>query len=148
MKSDKGGVGVSSNVAWTIQKGSWLIHFVLTGLLAMFLTQILGKNLGLQVSVISYNIGSFIFFHWIVGDPFNSKYNECTFWEQMAIQLGHSSSLIFLALYPVLLFMIVHRMVEWDMRLLIIAGISLLFVVIPKLGFMHMKRVFGIKRYD
>lgn len=148
MKTFKQNLNVSSNISWTIEKGSWIMHISLTVLITMFITQMFGKNLGLQLSVISYNIGSFIFFHWIVGDPFNAEYKEYTFWEQMAVQLGHSSSLIFLALFPVIFFMIVHRMVIWDMKLLIIAGISLLFVVVPKLGFMHMKRVFGIKRYD
>lgn len=148
MKKNEPNVAISSNIAWTIEKGSWLAHIALTSLLAMLFSQILGKNTGLQVSVISYNISSFIFFHWIVGDPFSGSYEECTFWEQMALQLEQSSSLVFLALYPVVLFMIVHRIVIWDTRLLIVAGISLLFVVVPKLGFMHMKRVFGIKRYD
>lgn len=148
MKEDKGAVNVSSNVSWTIQKGSWLIHFLVTGLLTLLFVQLLGKNLGLQWALISYNVGSFIFFHWIVGDPFNAEFKDCTFWEQMALQLGHSTSLKFMALYPVLFFMIVHQMVTWNMWLLVVAGITSLLVVIPKLGFMHMKRVFGIKRYD
>lgn len=141
-------VDISSNVAWTYQKGSWLVHFLITGLITLLFTKFLGKNKGLQVALIFYNVSSFIFFHWIVGDPFNSKYKKFTFWEQMSVQLGDSSSLTFLSLYPIVLFFGVHRMVTWEKTYLILAIISLAFVVIPKLGFMHTKRVFGIKRYD
>lgn len=141
-------VNVSQNVSWTLKKGSWVAHFLITGLITLLFTQMFGKNLGLQISVITYNVCSFIFFHWIIGDPFNADYKEYTFWEQMATQLEDSSSLIFMALYPIFLFLFVHRSVEWNTKLFFIAFISLMFVVIPKLGFMHMKRVFGIKRYD
>jgi hypothetical protein len=44
--------------------------------------------------------------------------------------------------------MIVSRLITWNLRLFIVAIISLGFVVVPKLGFMHMKRVFGIKTHD
>ena len=148
MRKKNAKIGISSNVSWTIQKGSWLVHFVITGLISLTFIQIFGRNKGLQLALISYNCISFLFFHWIVGDPFNSEYKDFTFWEQMTIQLEDSSSLTFMALYPVILFFAVHRSVEWEKPLFVIATISLLFVVIPKLGFMHMKRVFGIKRYD
>lgn len=148
MQKHESSGAVSSNVSWTIHKGSWIIHFVITGLIALSLTQVFGKNYGLQISVICYNIISFMFFHWIIGDPFTSEYGDCTFWEQMALQLGESSSLKFLALYPVFLFLVVHRTVEWNRKLFFTAFISLMLVVVPKLGFMHMKRVFGIRRYD
>jgi len=141
-------VGLSSNISWTVQKGSWAIHFVITGIIGLFFTQFFGVNTGLQISTIAYNVISFIFFHWIVGDPFTIEYTGFTFWEQMAVQLGESSTLKFLALYPILLFLFVHRTVEWNFALFLIAFISLMFVVIPKLGFMHLKRIFGIKRYD
>lgn len=140
--------GISSNVAWTTHKGSWFIHFFITGLLMLLLIQFFGVNSGLQGTVIIYNVCSFIFFHWLIGDPFTAEYKEFTFWEQMAMQLEESSSLKFMALYPIFLFLFVHRLVTWNKILFCIAFISLLFVVVPKLGFMHMKRVFGIRRYD
>lgn len=141
-------LGLSCNVSWTIQRGSWAVHFLITGIISMFFTQFFGINYGLQISLITYNILSFIFFHWIVGDPFSCEFKQFTFWEQMACQLEESSTLKFLALYPIILFFFVHRIVVWNKVAFIVAFISLIFVVIPKLGFMHMKRVFGIKRYD
>lgn len=139
---------LSSNISWTLEKGSWIGHFAVTIIIGMFFTQILGKNKGLQLAIIVYNLVSFFFFHWIVGDPFSTENKGFTFWEQMSVHISVSSSLRFLALYPIFLFLLVNRLVEWSIALLIISLISLSLVVIPKLGFMHMKRVFGIRRYD
>lgn len=146
MKEQK--VVYSSNISWTIQKGSWLIHFVVTFLIGNLLVTVFGKNKGLQIVTITYNIVSFIFFHWIVGDPFKAEFKEYTFWEQMQSELENSSTLMFMALYPIVLFFFVHRLVDWNRWMFYIAMFSLFLVVIPKLGFMHMKRIFGIKRYD
>lgn len=139
---------VSQNISWTIQKGSWAIHFILTFVFWITLVELVGREWAWQLTVISYNIITFVFFHWIVGDPFSTEYRDFTFWEQMAVQLGQSSTLKFMAVYPVLLFMLVTRIVTWDIRLFCVAFISLLLVVVPKFGFMHMKRIFGIQRHD
>lgn len=138
-------LAISQNVSWTIQKGSWLIHFVMTGLFLVLYSQIFGFSKACQLTVITYNIATFIFFHLIVGDPFDNTYRNCTVWEQMAVQLNQSSTLKFMSTYPVLLFVLVTRLVEWSRVYFYIAFISLLFVVIPKLGFMHMRRLFGIE---
>lgn len=141
-------LGISSNISWTVQKGSSIAHVVITGLITLLFTKTFGKNKGLQLALIFYNFCSFLFFHWIIGDPFNAKFREFTFWEQMQAQLEDSSSLTFLSIFPIVLFFAVHRIVEWEKSLFIISSVTLLFVVVPKLGFMHMKRIFGIKRYD
>lgn len=141
-------VCISQNITWTIQKGSWAVHFILTLLFWVILSQLFGYSMGSQLTVVFYNVLTFIFFHWIVGDPFTTEYREFTFWEQMAVQLGQSSTLRFMSIYPVLLFMLVNRLVTWNIKVFTVAIISLLLVVIPKLGFMHMKRVFGIDRHD
>jgi ORMDL family len=141
-------VDISENISWTVQKGASVMHFILTFLICLILTQAFGYNMAWQLTVIIYNILTFIFFHWIVGDPFDTNYRNYTFWEQITEQLEHSYSLIFMSVYPVLLFMAVNRIVVWNTWLFYIAVISLAFVVVPKLGFMHMKRIFGIKRFD
>jgi len=147
MKRDKN-VYISQNISWTIEKGSWAIHFIITLLFWFVFAQAFGNSIAWQLTVICYNILTFIFFHWIVGDPFDTSYREFTFWEQIAVQLNHTPTLIFMSIYPVLLFMFATHVAEWSYKLYIIAIISLLLVVVPKLGFMHMRRIFGIKRYD
>ncbi|KAI5149304.1 hypothetical protein ENBRE01_0821 [Enteropsectra breve] len=139
---------VSQNISWTIQRGSWTMHFILTFFFWIVFSQIFGQNKGWQLTVICYNIITFLFFHWIVGDPFDSNYRDYTFWEQITVQLKHTPTLIFMSVYPVLLFMLANRMAVWNTPLYFIAIISLVLVVVPKLGFMHMKRIFGINRHD
>ncbi|KAI5168554.1 hypothetical protein PAEPH01_0227 [Pancytospora epiphaga] len=147
MRTDKN-VVISQNISWTIQRGSWAIHFILTIAFLLTFSQIFGHSTAWQATVIAYNFVTFIFFHWIVGDPFDASYRDFTFWEQMAVQLGQSSTLKFMSLYPVLQFMLVTRLVNWDIRLFVLAVVSLVLVVVPKLGFMHMRRIFGIERHD
>ena len=139
---------ISQNIIWTIKRGSWAIHFLLTFVIWVVLMQVLGSDQAWQLTVILYNAFTFLFFHWIVGDPFNTDYRGFTFWEQMADQLGQTATLKFMALYPTLLFMFVSRIATWSRVYLCLAIISLVLVTVPKFGFMHMKRIFGIQRYD
>lgn len=141
-------VSASQNISWTVEKGSWLVHFIITFVIWIILSEIVGSSQAWQLTVIIYNLITFIFFHWIVGDPFSTEFREFTFWEQMAVQLGHSSTLIFMSVYPVFLFMFASRMAEWSTKLFCVAVVSLILVVVPKLGFMHMKRLFGIKKHN
>ncbi|KAG0438934.1 hypothetical protein DMUE_2782 [Dictyocoela muelleri] len=139
--------GLSQNIAWTITKGSWLTHIFLTISINTLFSNLFGKNKGLQTTIIVYNIITFIFFHWILGDPFNSQYNNHTFWEQLVEQLdNYSESLLFLGVYPIVLFIICNHLVYWDSILFYLSVTSLGLVLIPKLGCMHLRRVFNLRR--
>ncbi|KAG0418628.1 hypothetical protein EQH57_0709 [Dictyocoela roeselum] len=139
--------GLSQNIAWTITKGSWLTHIFLTLAINTLLSHIFGKNKGLQATILCYNIITFIFFHWILGDPFNSQYNNHTFWEQLTEQLENSpESLFFLGIYPIALFIFCNHVVDWDGILFYLCVASLGLVVLPKLEFMHLRRVLNFRR--
>lgn len=139
----------SQNISWTLYPGSWLVHFIITFFIWTICGQLWGRAFAWQLTVLIYNATTFVFFHWIVGDPFDTAYREFTFWEQMAVQLGHTPSLLFMSFYPVLLFVVSTRMVaQWNTGLFWSAVVSLGFVVVPKLSFMHMKRLFGIRKYN
>ncbi|TBT99871.1 ORM1-like protein [Hamiltosporidium tvaerminnensis] len=137
--------GVSQNVAWTLQKGSWITHITVTILVKVLYAQLFNPNLSWQLTILTYNFCSFIFFHWIIGDPFDHQYCGHTFWEQMTEQLENSPSLIFLCVYPVVLFIIGNHIVEWNAIMFYLCVFSLCIVIIPKFGFMHRKRLFGIR---
>lgn len=139
---------ISENISWTIKKGSWIVHILFTITLWLIFTQLFNCKIGLQLTVIFYNLITFIFFHLNVGDPFDNTYKQFTFWEQMVVQLGDTNTLKFIAIYPFVLFIISLRLDNWNNGLFIIALISIALVIIPKFGFMHMKRLFGIKRQD
>ncbi|KAM0675026.1 ORM1-like protein 3 [Gurleya vavrai] len=135
---------VSQNISWTMQKGSWVAHFIVTFLFLLVFRTFFSNHLAWQLTVFFYNTSTFIFFHWIVGDPFDHSYSDCTFWEQMCEQLPNSRSIVFLRVFPVLLFIVCNHMVEWG-RLFYPCVISLCLVVVPKLEFMHKKRLFGLR---
>lgn len=133
----------SDNISWTVQKGSWITHITVTFLLLLVCRTFFDHNLAWQITVLCYNITTFIFFHWIVGDPFDHNYYDCTFWEQMNEQLSATSSMVFLGFFPVVLFIICNHTVHWG-RLFYPCVFSLGLVVVPKLSFMHRKRLFGL----
>ncbi|KAL6122203.1 hypothetical protein NUSPORA_00762 [Nucleospora cyclopteri] len=148
MKRKTSTVCLSANISWTIQKGSWIMHPLLTFAIYLLTSYFFTSNYSLQLTLVSYNMITFIFFHWIVGDPFDKNNREFTFWEQVTEQIEAPSTLIYMSLFPVVLFMFVNRIVDWNIKMYILSVISLLLVTIPKLSFMHMKRLFGVRRYD
>lgn len=136
---------VSQNVSWTMQKGSWITHIAVTLFCYLIFRTFFSAQLSWQLTILTYNCSTFIFFHWIVGDPFDHNYNDCTFWEQITEQLSSTSSIIFLCAFPVILFIICNHVVIWG-KLFYPCVFSLCIVVVPKLGFMHKKRMFGLKK--
>lgn len=141
-------VDVSENISWILQKGSWTIHLVLTLIIKLTFSLIVSENTSWQLTIIVYNLITFFFFHWKVGDPFSSEYFNCTFWEQLTEQCIDAFHVRFLALYPAILFIIVNKIVYWNIYLFVIYIITLLMVIIPKLRFMHLRRLFGYRSHN
>lgn len=141
-------VNVSENISWILEKGSWAIHIILTIIIKLTLSHFVSENLSWQLSVILYNLITFFFFHWKVGDPFSGEYFNCTFWEQIVEQSLDSIHVRFLSLYPAILFIFVNKIVHWNNYLLFVYIITLLMVTIPKLSFMHLRRIFGYRSYN
>lgn len=140
--------GVSQNISWVLQKGSWFIHIIFTVIIKLTFTIFLTENTGWQVTAIMYNLLTFFFFHWRVGDPFSAEYRNCTFWEQLNEQEVDTTHVRFLALYPAILFFIVNKIVDWNLYLFFICSITLFMVIIPKLRFMHLRRIFGYRSHN
>lgn len=138
-------VDVSQNVAWTLQRGSWIIHVLVILLLKLTLSIALGDDLAWQFSLIIYNVSTFVFFHMIPGDPFNDRYSVYTFWEQLSEQLEGTPGLIFIALFPLIAFTAINFIVRWNVVLLWTCIASLFLVTVPKFGFMHLRRILIFK---
>jgi hypothetical protein len=135
-------VDVSQNVAWTLQRGSWMIHILVLVLIRVTFSIFLNSDISWQLSLIIYNLMTLVFFHLISGDPFNDEYANYTFWEQLSLQLEDSSGLVFISIFPLLSFMIISYFTKWSTIMLWLCGISLFLVTLPKLGFMHLRRLF------
>ncbi|EPR78093.1 ORM1-like protein [Spraguea lophii 42_110] len=139
--------GVSQNVAWTFQRGSFISHILITFLVNILYAQLFSRNLSYQLTILTYNMATFIFFHCIIGDPFDSRYVTHTFWEQMVEQLDNTETVWFLGLFPVILFILGNHLVKWNNTMFILCFISLCMVMIPKLGFMHRRRIISSKEH-
>ncbi|KRH94595.1 putative membrane protein [Pseudoloma neurophilia] len=139
--------GLSQNIAWTVHKGAMVAHSLIIFLGYLILRSLLNSNnTALMVTPLFYNITTLIFFHLIVGDPFDSNYGALSFWEQMVEQIGYRSTTMFFMVCPIGLFFIINHLVEWNIIMYVLNIISLIIVVIAKCGFMHRRRVFGIGR--
>jgi hypothetical protein len=138
-------VDVSENISWIFQKGSWFIHILLTLIIKLSLSLFVSENTSWQWCIILYNLITFYFFHWKVGDPFSQDYYNYTFWEQIVEQSEDTKQVRFLALYPAILFVIINKIIYWDNFLLYIYILTLIMVTVPKLSFMHHRRIFGLR---
>lgn len=140
--------GLSQNIAWTVHKGSFIAHISVVMIGHSILRFVFTKEMAYQVTPLLYNVITFVFFHLIVGDPFDTRFNDHSFWEQMVEQLGYGTTTIFFMVFPIVMFILINHLVVWNVYLFYLNILSLILVVVPKLGFMHRKRVFGLGRED
>lgn len=143
-------IKISQNVAWTVHKGSYLIHLLITFLLLIIFLSFLPQKESIYLTIITYNIITFIFFHWILGDPFAEIYSNLTFWEQMNEQLVYDQTILFMGLYPILQFVVgtriaFHYCYDDEFKLYFLCILTTCFVLVPKLGFMHKRRILGLR---
>ncbi|KAI5192301.1 hypothetical protein NEMIN01_1930 [Nematocida minor] len=124
---------ISPNVEWSLEPSTWLGQTLLTGTVWFILRQIFTKPIAWTLTIWLYNIVTFVFFHAILGDPFNPEYSGLTFWEQLMIQLKGSSGMSFFTLFPVMLFLCGARLAKFNNALFILNFISLILVVTPKI---------------
>ncbi|KAH9410640.1 ORMDL protein [Ordospora pajunii] len=139
-------VDISQSIAWTPHKSSWLIHPLALALIHLTLSIAIDPNTSLQLALIIYNISTFILFHMIPGIPFNNRYSTHTFWEQLSEQLESSPGLIFISIFPIIAFFTISLVVYWRTAFLYACIASLALVIIPKFGFMHLKRMLSISK--
>lgn len=136
--------GLSQNIQWALQRKSWAVHVIGTLGSLFFYLFFFDMNTGIQLTILTYNITTFILLHAIMGDPFDHRFKSCTFWEQMCEQVNNPRKLMFMSLYPCFLFALGSRIVKWNIVLFYLCVFSLCIVIIPKFGFMHMKRILGV----
>ncbi|OAG29018.1 hypothetical protein NEDG_01157 [Nematocida displodere] len=85
-----------------------------------------------SITIWMYNIITFVFFHAILGDPFNLEYSGLTFWEQLMIQLKGSSGITFFTAFPIVLFLFGARIAQFNNVLFLFNLLSLIIVICPK----------------
>lgn len=123
---------VSPNVEWSLEPSTWFGQSLLVVAVLLALLQIFETQVAWSLTIWTYNMVTFIFFHAILGDPFNAEYSTITFWEQLVIQLKGSSGMTFFTAFPILLFLAGARIAKFNNSLFLLNFFSLMSVIIPK----------------
>ncbi|KAI5191168.1 hypothetical protein NECID01_1337 [Nematocida sp. AWRm77] len=123
---------ISPNVEWSLEPSTWIGQTLLVATGWFIFYQLSSKTIAWSCTIVLYNIITFLFFHAILGDPFNQEYSSLTFWEQLMIQLEGSSGMIFFTVFPILLFLCGVRFSNYSTVALVINSISLVIVLLPK----------------
>jgi ORMDL family len=126
---------ISPNVEWSQEPSTWFGQtlLVLTGL--FIFSQIFSPQLSWTLTIVTYNLVTFVFFHAIIGDPFNQEYAHFTFWEQLVDQMEDSNAKSFFLAFPIVLFILGTRFGGFSNLFFMVNLSSLLLVVVPKLPF-------------
>jgi hypothetical protein len=131
--------------------GAWFIHIFLIAGAKLFFSSIPGisSEASWTLTVLAYNIGSYIAFHWAMGVPFDlaqGAYNSLTFWEQMDNGEPFTPTKKFLTLLPVALFLLSVHYSHYDLISFLINFVSTAVVLVAKQPVMHKVRLFGINK--
>ncbi|KAG6477856.1 hypothetical protein ZIOFF_061288 [Zingiber officinale] len=87
------------------------------------------------------------FFHWKKGTPFSDDqgiYNSLTWWEQMDNGKQLTRNRKFLAVVPVVLYLIASHTTDYRHPMLFLNTVAVTVLVVAKLPNMHKVRIFGI----
>lgn len=134
------------NADWVNYKGAWVIHIVLIIFLKLFFDFIttLDNDWRWTMTIVTYNIGSYIMFHQVKGVPFefnSGAYDNLTMWEQIDNGDQYTPTKKFLMIVPIALFLVSTHYTYYNFYLFTLSGLSCLCVVIPKLAISHRLRV-------
>lgn len=126
---------ISPNVEWSLEPSTWFGQTLLTFTAWFIFSQIFSVQMSWTLTIVIYNLVTFVFFHAIIGDPFNQEYAHFTFWEQLEDQLDDSNARTFFLTFPIVLFLIGARFGRFSNVYFFVSLISVLLVVVPKLPF-------------
>lgn len=130
---------ISPNVEWSLEPSTWFGQTLLTFTVQFVFSQIFSRQVSWTLTIVIYNLVTFLFFHAIMGDPFNQEYAHFTFWEQLVDQLEDSSAKTFFLTFPIVLFLLGTRFARFNNVFFTINLLSVLLVVVPKLPFLIKK---------
>lgn len=120
-------------------------------LLKIFFSLIPGvsREVSWSLANLTYNVFSFIMFHWITGVPFElnqGEYEGLTLWEQIDGGDQFTRTRKFLLALPILFFLISTHFSYYDLPKFTVNIVACLINVVAKLPQMHKVRIFGINR--
>eukprot|EP00004_Rigifila_ramosa_P017369 TRINITY_DN4221_c0_g1_i1.p1 TRINITY_DN4221_c0_g1~~TRINITY_DN4221_c0_g1_i1.p1 ORF type:complete len:170 (-),score=36.78 TRINITY_DN4221_c0_g1_i1:77-526(-) len=142
-------VDENPNTSWIFEKGSWLayvlcvyaFHVVVAGLPGV------SRPLAWAITILAHHAVTFFAWHWVKGTPFGEdqgKYRQLTWWEQLDKGLEFTTQKKFLTIFPLMLFIIVLHLTDYELPLFYPCLVSTLVIVVAKLPFMNRVRILGI----
>ncbi|KAK9767401.1 sphingolipid homeostasis protein orm1 [Basidiobolus ranarum] len=137
------------NSSWVNYKGIWIFNFILIVALKILFGIIPGisSEASWTLTNLSYNLTSFVVFHWIIGIPFEFNQGVCddlTLWEQMDNGVQFSPSKKYFTAAPILLFLLSTHYTHYAGSTFLINIAALIVNLIGKLPAMHRVRLFGV----
>lgn len=146
---------LNPNAYWMNSKGAWITYICLIVLLHLCLLAMpwFGTDMAWTLTNFLHGFAMYIYFHHVKGLPFDSTNfdPDCSFrltlWEQLDDGKQYTDTRKFLICVPIVLFIVVSFYTKHEWTFFLINFIVLMFNLIPKLPYLHKKRLFGINKY-
>ncbi|XP_075253080.1 ORM1-like protein 2 [Convolutriloba macropyga] len=146
---------LNPNAYWMNSKGAWVTYVCLIIMMHLCLLAMpwFGTDMAWTLTNVIHGVAMYVYFHHVKGLPFDSTNFEpdCSFrltlWEQLDDGKQYTDTRKFLICVPIVLFIIVSFYTKHEMVFFLVNFIVLMFNLIPKLPYLHKKRLFGINKY-
>lgn len=135
------------NASWINGRGTWVTCVALVIIMKIIFSALPGvsNEFSWTLTNVSYNVLTFIFFHFMEGSPFDTnqgEYAQQTLWEQMDEGSQYSPSKKFLVVLPIALFLLSVHFSDYDSITFYTNFAALIISLVPKLPSTHGFRLF------
>eukprot|EP01028_Stygiella_incarcerata_P000662 TRINITY_DN10_c0_g1_i1.p1 TRINITY_DN10_c0_g1~~TRINITY_DN10_c0_g1_i1.p1 ORF type:complete len:154 (-),score=26.17 TRINITY_DN10_c0_g1_i1:413-874(-) len=146
-------VDLNPNTEWLHRKRAWAVYASIVYSIRLMLAAF---DISCESAWTMVNVGhaiiTFILFHWIKGTPFEDwlkeqgKFDKYTFWEQIELGRQYTPTKKFLTYVPIHLGLVSVYFTHTSSALLVINVAFALVIVVAKMPWMHLVRLFGINQ--
>ncbi|PNT69222.1 ORM1-like protein 2 isoform X3 [Brachypodium distachyon] len=146
---------LNKNTEWFMYPGVWTTYILILFFSWLLVLSVFGCTAGMAWTVVNlFHFAvttlwmiTYHFFHWKKGTPFaddQGVYNTLTWWEQMDSGQQLTRNRKFLAVVPVVLYLIALHTTDYQHPMLSLNTLAVTVLVVAKLPNMHKVRIFGI----
>ncbi|KAG6486597.1 hypothetical protein ZIOFF_055175 [Zingiber officinale] len=140
---------LNKNTEWFMYPGVWTTYILILFFSWLLVLSFFGCSAGMAWTVVNlfHFAVTYYFFHWKKGTPFAEDqgiYNNLTWWEQIDNGKQLTRNRKFLAVVPVVLYLIASHTTDYQHPMLFLNTLAVAVLVIAKFPNMHKVRIFGI----
>ncbi|CAD7705017.1 unnamed protein product [Ostreobium quekettii] len=143
-------VRVNKNTNWLNAQGAWLWYLGLIALSWLAFSAIMGPGLAWTYVHLLHGVVTFYLMHWIKGSPIEEDqgmWDGHTFWEQLDDGEQGTRTRKFLAVVPLVLFLLATHGSDFRQQPLLLNLVLVVALLVAKTPGMHGVRLFGINKY-